>query len=55
MTNDDDDNREHKKFFFALWGDTPYNTTLEPTKIAALTADINALQRLQRADDLRAG
>jgi hypothetical protein len=41
--NDDDDRDEHghRKFSFALWGDTPYLDVEKTTKIPALIQDIN--------------
>jgi hypothetical protein len=41
--NDDDDRDEHghRKFSFALWGDTPYTVVEKTTVIPALIADIN--------------
>ena len=38
---DDRDDRGHRKFSFALWGDTPYSDQEKTTAIPALIHDIN--------------
>src|SRR5437870_3436065 len=37
----DQDEQGHRKFKFALWGDTPYSAVERDTGIPALIADIN--------------
>jgi len=41
QNNDDKDEHGHRKFEFALWGDTPYLDVEKTTRIPALIHDIN--------------